>query len=54
MRICFDIDGTIAELRNKTNYYDELKPIEGAVESIKRLHEEGHYIILYTAHQAQN
>lgn len=49
MRICIDIDGTIAELRNKTNYYHELKPIEGAVESIKKLHEEGHYIILYTA-----
>lgn len=49
MRICIDIDGTIAELRNKTNAYDELKPIEDAIEAIQKLHNEGHYIILYTA-----
>ncbi len=49
MRYCFDIDGTIAELRNKGEFYSEVKPKEGAVETLKKLNEEGHYIILYTA-----
>lgn len=49
MRYCFDIDGTIAELRKKGEFYSEVKPKEGAVETLKKLNEEGHYIILYTA-----
>lgn len=49
MRICIDIDGTIAQLRKSDKDYNNLEPIEGAVESIQKLHREGHYIILYTA-----
>jgi len=49
MRICIDIDGTIAELRKKGEGYSEVSPKEGAVETLKKLNEEGHYIILYTA-----
>ena len=32
MRYCFDIDGTIAELRQKGETYVDVKPKEGAVE----------------------
>jgi capsule biosynthesis phosphatase len=49
MRICFDIDGTIAELRKKGEGYSEVVPKKGAVETLQRLNEEGHYIILHTA-----
>lgn len=49
MRYCFDIDGTIAELRQIGESYADVKPKEGAVEFLKKLNEEGHYIILYTA-----
>ena len=49
MRYCFDIDGTIAELREEKQFYKDVKPKEGAVETLKKLSEQGHYIILYTA-----
>ena len=49
MRYCFDIDGTIAELRQEGQSYADVVPKEGAVETLKKLKEEGHYIILYTA-----
>lgn len=49
MRYCFDIDGTIAETRKEKQFYWEVEPKEGAVESLQKLKEEGHYIILYTA-----
>lgn len=49
MRYCFDIDGTIAELRQKGETYRDVKPKEGAVEFLNKLNQEGHYIILYTA-----
>jgi capsule biosynthesis phosphatase len=49
MRLCFDIDGTIAELRSFGQYYDEVAPKEGAVSTLRRLRNEGHYIILHTA-----
>lgn len=49
MRYCFDIDGTIAELRQKGETYFDVKPKEGAVEFLNKLNQEGHYIILYTA-----
>ncbi len=45
MRYCFDIDGTIAELREEKQFYKDVKPKEGAVETLKKLSEQGHYII---------
>jgi len=54
MRYCFDIDGTIAELRKEKQFYSEVKPKPGAVETLKRLNEEGHYIILYTARNMES
>lgn len=49
MRICIDLDGVICELKKEGEKYEDLKPIEGAVETIRKLKDEGHYIIIYTA-----
>ena len=49
MRICIDLDGVIAELKKENESYSDVKPIKGAVEKIKKLKENGHYIIIYTA-----
>jgi capsule biosynthesis phosphatase len=49
MRICFDIDGTICESIGEGKWYDAVEPLSGAVESLKKLKADGHYIILQTA-----
>lgn len=44
MIIAVDFDGTLAE-----NKYPEIgKPMQGAVESMKRLYNDGHYLIIWT------
>ena len=48
-RICVDLDGVICEIRKENQRYEDLKPIPGAVEKIKKLRENGHYIIIYTS-----
>jgi capsule biosynthesis phosphatase len=48
-RICIDLDGVICEIRKENQRYQDLKPIPGAVEKIKKLRENGHYIIIYTS-----
>lgn len=48
-RICFDLDGTICTLQNKKGDYENAVPLPGAVETINRLYDEGHTIIIYTA-----
>jgi capsule biosynthesis phosphatase len=49
MRICLDIDGVIALLRNEEEEYSDVLPVAGVADSIKRLRQDGHYIILHTA-----
>ena len=49
MRICVDLDGVICKLKKKDQLYSDLKPIEGAIEKIKELKKNGHYVIIYTA-----
>lgn len=49
MRICLDLDGTICENKTGDMTYSDVKPLPGAVESIKRLKLNGHYIIIQTA-----
>ncbi|MBI3429115.1 MAG: capsular biosynthesis protein [Actinobacteria bacterium] len=49
MRICIDIDGVICELRVADQNYADLEPISGATEVIRKLRNDGHYIILQTA-----
>ncbi len=48
-RICIDLDGTICTLQNKQGDYENATPLPGAIETINRLYDEGHYIIIYTA-----
>ena len=49
MKICIDLDGVICELRKPGQTYAEVQPLSGAVEKIRSLKEDGHYIIIYTA-----
>lgn len=49
MRICIDLDGVICKLRKEDETYDGLEPVLGAIDKIKGLKKEGHYIIIYTA-----
>jgi capsule biosynthesis phosphatase len=48
MRICFDLDGVICELRKPGETYADLQPVPGAVEKLQRLKEAGHTIIINT------
>jgi capsule biosynthesis phosphatase len=48
LRICFDLDGVICELRTNGETYAELKPVSGAVEKLKALRAAGHTIIIST------
>lgn len=49
MKICIDIDGVIATLRQPEQTYGDLDPVPGAVRGVQNLKAAGHYIILYTA-----
>ncbi|STR45478.1 capsular biosynthesis protein [Iodobacter fluviatilis] len=49
MRICFDLDGVICEIKKKGQSYSDVMPIDGATEKIRELKEAGHYIIINTA-----
>jgi capsule biosynthesis phosphatase len=49
MRIVVDLDGTICHLKHQDESYSQVQPIPGAVTALRRLKEEGHEIIIYTA-----
>lgn len=49
MRICIDLDGVIAQLKNAGETYADVKPVAGAAEKIRTLKESGHHIIIFTA-----
>ena len=49
MRICLDLDGVIAQLKSSGQDYSECLPVPGAIEKIRDLKNNGHYIIIYTA-----
>lgn len=48
MRIAVDLDGT---LRTEERRHDKIfaQPIEGAIEEVNRLYDEGHDIFIHTA-----
>jgi len=48
-RICFDLDNTICENKKPGEEYQDVLPKPGAVEYLKELKSNGHYIIIYTA-----
>lgn len=49
MRICIDIDGVISQLKQPGQSYADVPPVPGAPEALRRLREQGHYVILHTA-----
>ncbi len=49
MRICFDLDGVICQLRRPGETYEQLVPKSGAVERLNSLRAAGHTIIIHTA-----
>ncbi|HEY4498577.1 MAG TPA: HAD hydrolase family protein [Candidatus Paceibacterota bacterium] len=49
MRIVIDLDGTICALRKGGETYSTVRPLPGAIEKLKALKQEGHYLIIYTA-----
>lgn len=49
MRICIDLDGAIASLREEGQSYEDVKPVPGAIEKLKELKRNGHYIMIQTA-----
>jgi capsule biosynthesis phosphatase len=49
MRICFDLDGVLCELRKPGESYADVKPIPGAAEKLVALRNSGHEIVIATA-----
>jgi capsule biosynthesis phosphatase len=49
MRIVVDLDGTICTLKQEHQTYAQVSVKPGAIELLKKLREEGHYIIIQTA-----
>lgn len=48
-RICIDLDGVIAKLKQDGQTYADIEPVDGAVERLQQLRQAGHYLILLTA-----
>lgn len=48
-RICVDLDNTICHTKKDNENYQDVLPIDGAIESLKQLKEQGCYIIIFTA-----
>lgn len=49
MRICFDLDGVLCELRLPGESYADVKPIAGAAQKLASLRKSGHEIVIATA-----
>ena len=49
MRVCFDLDGTIAENKIGNETYEEVRLVDGAEEALNELSDNGVYIIIHTA-----
>jgi len=48
-KFCFDLDGTICNNKLDNETYEEVKPKKGSVETLNKLKDDGHYIIILTA-----
>lgn len=49
MRIIIDLDGTICEIKKVNQTYDEVKLIPGALQKLRELKANNHYLIIQTA-----
>lgn len=48
MIFCFDIDNTLCEPKIEGKTYADVKPLPGAIETLKWLKSEGHTVVLNT------
>ena len=48
-KFCFDLDGTICYTKKDGEKYKDVMPLPGAIETIKTLKNQCHYIIILTA-----
>ena len=48
MRIVFDLDGVICELKKPSESYSDVKPKKKVIQKMRDLKEEGHYLIIHT------
>ena len=48
MRIVFDLDGVICELKKPSESYSEVIPKKKVIQKMRDLKEEGHYLIIHT------
>jgi capsule biosynthesis phosphatase len=49
MRIVIDLDGVICSIKKEGQDYFDVEPLPGAIDYLKNLKKEGHYIIISTA-----
>jgi capsule biosynthesis phosphatase len=49
MRIVFDLDGVICELKNPSETYSDVLPKSDVIEKMQELKNDGHYLIIQTA-----
>ena len=49
MKICVDLDGTIAQNKKTGQEYQNVLPMDGASETLHNLKQKGFYIIIHTA-----
>jgi|TARA_Y100000310_G_C20501608_1_gene724278 capsule biosynthesis phosphatase len=49
VKICVDLDGTICETKTKDQSYKDVKPLDGAVDTLEFLKQRGYYIVINTA-----
>jgi len=49
MRICFDLDNTLVTYPVRQGDYSTVKPIEKTIDLARKLHKEGHTIVIFTA-----
>jgi len=49
MRVCFDLDNTLVTYPLVAGDYSTVRPIHSTIELVRRLHSEGHTIIIHTA-----
>ena len=48
MRIVFDLDGVICELKKPSESYADVIPKNDVIEKMRDLKEDGHYLIIHT------
>ena len=48
MRIVFDLDGVICELKKPSESYSDVIPKKKVIQKMKNLKDEGHYLIIHT------